>query len=85
MTMNAFSSYSISKKIPVILSSCINKVEILANTYRGYKGSETDLLQNGLMSAGWLDSRKARILLYLLLKSGKNMAKIKGVFEFFSA
>lgn len=74
----------LAQKIPVVLSSRINKGEILANTYRGYKGSETYLLQNGLMSAGWLDSRKTRILLYLLLKSGKNMADIKEVFEFFS-
>lgn len=74
---------ALAKEIPVILTSRINRGEILTNTYKGYKGSETYLLEGGLISSGWLDSRKARILLYLLLASGKNKAEIKEVFQFF--
>jgi len=40
-----------------------------------------ELLQRGLIGAGPLDARKARILLQLLLAGGKSVAEIRAVFD----
>lgn len=74
----------LAKEIPVILSSRLENGEILTNTYFGYAGSETNLLQNGLISASFLNSRKARVLLTLLLNEGKDKEFIKIAFKKFS-
>jgi L-asparaginase len=54
--------------MPVVLASRAGVGEILRETY-AFAGSERDLLSRGLLSAAWLNSRKARILLALLLAS----------------
>lgn len=74
---------SLSKEIPVILTSRTGGGQILTDTYKGYSGSETYLLENGLISAGWLDSRKARILIHLLLKTGNSYDQIRNAFNYF--
>lgn len=71
----------LANNIPVILSSRIGSGNILTNTYRGYPGSETSLLGKGLIAAEWLDGRKSRILLYLLLQSGENYKDVKKLFR----
>lgn len=71
-------------KIPVILASRIGYGDMLTSTYSGYPGSETSLLGRGLISAGLLDARKARILLILLLMSQCTQEQIVESFRVFS-
>lgn len=56
----------IAKHIPVILSSRVRAGVVFEKTY-GYRGAEMDLLSRGLVPAGRLSGRKARILLSLLV------------------
>lgn len=67
-------------KIPVILASRTGSGEVLRKTY-GFPGSEMDLLERGLICAGPLDGLKARMLLTLLLASGRTQEEISQVFE----
>jgi L-asparaginase len=52
--------------MPVVLASRTQAGEVLRESY-GFEGSERDLLARGLLGAGWLNGRKARVLLALLL------------------
>lgn len=70
--------------MPVVLASRVGSGETLTKTYRGNPGSETSLLSHGLISSGRLDGRKAKILLSLLLKSGKTIPEVKEIFSFYS-
>lgn len=58
---------ALAQRVPVILSSRTRSGWLLEGTYGGFAGSETDLLERGLISAGMLDPFKARVLLTLLL------------------
>jgi len=69
-------------KMPVVLASRTGGGEVLRRTY-GFPGSETDLLERGLISAGPLDGLKARLFLTLLLRSGATREKIKDSFDSF--
>lgn len=57
-------------RMPVVLASRTGNGEVLSNTY-GFVGSEIDLQRRGLVRAGWLDGRKAKVLLTLLLRVGQ--------------
>jgi L-asparaginase len=67
-------------KMPVILASRTKAGEVLHSTY-GFVGSETDLLERGLINAGPLDGLKARLFLTLLLRSGATREEIKDAFD----
>jgi L-asparaginase len=70
--------------IPVVLTSRAGAGEVLRGTYGGFPGSETDLLQQGVIFAGALDGLKARVLLSLLLAAGTDRAGIADAFASFS-
>lgn len=67
-------------RVPVVLASRTGSGEMLRHTY-GFPGSESDLLGNGLISAGTLDGPKARILLTLLLWAGRSRREIASRFS----
>lgn len=70
----------LAEKMPVVLASRTGSGEVLRETY-GFPGSETDLLQRGLISAGMLDGLKARLVLTLLLRSGATQDQIRQSFD----
>lgn len=67
---------SLASVMPVVLASRTGTGEILQRTY-GFAGSEVDLLERGLIPAGYLDGLKARILLSLLLRSGMTPDEVR--------
>lgn len=71
---------SLARHMPVVLSSRIGHGITLRTTY-GFPGSERDLLERGLISAGLLDSRKARLLLMVLRTAGMDTPQIRQCFD----
>lgn len=74
---------ALASVMPVVLASRTGTGEILQRTY-GFTGSEIDLLERGLIPAGYLDGLKARILLSLLLRSGMSSDEVPTTFQLHS-
>lgn len=66
--------------MPVVLCSRTADGPVLEATY-GFPGSESDLIDRGAIPAGWLEARKSRILLSLLLATGQRGDEICKAFN----
>jgi L-asparaginase len=88
----AFGVGHVSEKVASAVSRAIagSKVVVFASrtgagttfssTY-GFIGSESDLLRRGAIAAGWLDPRKARLLLACLLSASSTVDDINSEFR----
>ncbi|QUH01893.1 asparaginase [Saccharopolyspora erythraea] len=68
-------------RMPVVLTSRTGAGDVLRQTYGGFTGSETDLLDAGLIPAGDLDGMKARVALSLALALDMPREEISSTFE----
>lgn len=59
----------LASRIPVVLSTRVSGGPVFRNTY-SFPGSETDLLDRGLIHGGSIGGLKSRVLLTVLLASG---------------
>jgi L-asparaginase len=64
------------RRCPVVLATRTGGGPVLAGTY-GFVGSEEDLLARGVLPAGWLDPRKARLLLWALLAGDADAGTVR--------
>lgn len=69
----------VAERIPVVLATRCAAGPVFAETY-GYPGGEIDLIQRGLIPAGYLSGEKARLLLGLSLRGGADHAKVRDDF-----
>ncbi len=74
----------LAARLPVVFASRTGSGEVFKETY-GFPGSERDLLSRGLISAGFLDGPKARVLLSLLLGARQDLSGVRDAFESLNA
>jgi L-asparaginase len=70
----------LAAKIPLVFASRTGAGETLTRSY-GYDGGEIDLLRRGLIGARWLDGRRARVALAILLSNRTSRAGIAAFFQ----
>ncbi|MFI6350099.1 asparaginase [Streptomyces sp. NPDC050560] len=67
------------ERVPVVFATRTGAGAVFRDTY-GFTGSEQDLIRRGAVPAGWLDGRKARLLLWALLASGADADAVRAGF-----
>jgi L-asparaginase len=67
---------ALAARVPVLLSSRTGRGAVLTSTYGGFPGSETMLIEGGLIPTGTLDGLKARVLLSVMLAAGWERERI---------
>ena len=70
---------SMASHVPVVLASRAGAGPVLSRSYL-FRGSESDLLERGLIRAGLLDPLKSRVLLRVLLANGCDRSAIVSAF-----
>jgi L-asparaginase len=73
---------ALAERVPVVFASRTGAGETLRQSY-GYPGGEIDLIRRGLIPAGSLDARKARIALQLLISGKASRSAICAFFDRF--
>lgn len=71
---------SLAGEMPVVLASRTGSGEVHRATY-GFTGSESDLLERGLIRGGMLNGPKARLFLSLLLRAEASREEIIDAFD----
>jgi L-asparaginase len=69
----------LARRLPVVLASRTGAGELLRRTY-SFVGSEIDLVERGLIHAGYLTGAKARVLVRLLLAAGASIDDVARAF-----
>lgn len=67
--------------VPLVLATRTGNGRTYRHSY-GFAGSESDLLSKGAIPSGWLDPRKARILLAALIAGGADASEIRREFNY---
>jgi L-asparaginase len=70
---------AMAANIPVVFASRTGGGETLTTSY-GYPGGEMDLIARGLIPSGWLDARRARVALAILLSNKASRDDIAAFF-----
>jgi L-asparaginase len=71
---------AISLKVPLVLAKRVSGGPVLRRTY-SFKGSERDLIKKGLIPAGRLSAKKARLLLAALVHASASHQEIEASFD----
>jgi L-asparaginase len=69
------------KSMPVVLGTRTGAGSVHHDSY-SFEGSESDLIARGAIPAGWLDARKARVLLTCLLAERGEEADVRAEFGY---
>ena len=70
---------ALAAQVPVVLASRAMTGPVFTHTY-GYPGAEIDLIERGLVPAGYLSGPKARLLLGLVLRGPGGAARVTAAF-----